>query len=128
MTALTLALVAGMAVGSDGAERISTETEQHFMGNGYWEGTLVGTVHNVVRFEPGKISLLGRKSSCRWIDEGQGRCQYILEGCNVDRGIYKREAEQLTICMSRLGDRPTKFESEGRYILMVLKPAKPSKK
>ena len=39
MRALMIVLVAGIAGGSDGQERISTEPSQHFMGNGYWEGT-----------------------------------------------------------------------------------------
>jgi len=55
MTALTLALVAGLAVGSDGRERISEETEQHFLGSGYWEGTL--KVLDFLGLETGSIKL-----------------------------------------------------------------------
>jgi len=42
MTALTLTLVAGMAMGSDGQECISAETAQGFGVNNQWKGTWRG--------------------------------------------------------------------------------------
>jgi len=84
MTALTLALVAGMAVGSDGTEKFSTETEEQLGINGYWEGNLRFEINNevstnCVKLENG-VLIIGRiRNQCRWVDEGRGRCLQILD-------------------------------------------------
>jgi hypothetical protein len=137
MMALTLALVAGMAVGRDGQERISTETKQHFLGNGYWEGIWRWAGPPIkeipIRLEPGKF-IQGHAQSVsgyRWVDEGQGKCRLIVSDTPGFLGRYKREAGELTICLLNHPDgRPTKFEAiqkPGSY-LFILKPAKPPKK
>jgi len=141
MTALTLGLVAGLAVGSDGTERISTETHQRLAIEGYWEGT-VQTVLKLADapelitgdggFEPGKY---GDRSS-QWMDEGNGRCQWTLQLAknlhiyDTQLGIYKHEAGRLIICVRGNGakGRPTAFSpSESDYVF-TLRPVQPPKK
>jgi len=129
MSALMFALVAGIAVGSDGTERISVETEQHFLGNGYWEGIaqVSGGYTVSVKLEPGKIIWDENDRFIRWCDEGPGRCRLIGEG-DTQLGIFKRESMQLIVCMGTEGNRPTGFFCDNEHWLLILKPAKPPKK
>jgi len=143
MTALTLALLAGMAVGS-GPERIPEETRQHFLGNGYWEGTwkgseLCGLLHMderafMVTLEPGLLRLRGEGhllgiTLATWIDEGKGRFRIAEKDRRCWWGIYKRGEGCLVICLKK-GDkeRPTLFCPGDDQALLILKPAKPPKK
>jgi len=138
MTALTLALVAGLAVGSDRTERISTEAKQPFLGNGYWEG--IGHRPGIdgdeiqtatVKIQPGLVIEGEKKFSCQWIDEGRGRCRLIHVEFDPPlslEGIYKQEAGQLIICLGQSGDRPTRFHRDQTHGLIILYRAKPLKK
>jgi len=134
MSMLMLALVAGIAVGSDGTEPISTETEQRLAIGGYWEGVAYsvdsgGMKTRNARVEPGLvIEDNGIKWFCRWSDEGRGRCQLIVDGVRSLPCIYKREAGQLIICYGYGNRRPTRFHADKTQILLILKPAKPPKK
>jgi len=138
MTALTLALVAGMAVGRDGPERIAAKAHQHFLGNGYWVGIAQhpGIDGDEVRtttltFQPGIVIEGEEKHSCEWVDEGRGRCRVIhleFDPTLSLEGIYKREAGQLVICLGATGDRPTGFHRDETHSLVILHPAKPPKK
>jgi hypothetical protein len=134
ITALTLALAAGMAVGSDGAERISTESQESFLGSGYWEGALLPasdeepTVKMIL--QPGLIILGKEHESCKWVDEGWGRCRVTMGDkftCEY-MCIYKREVGKLIVCFRDGGLRPTGFHSNKAQGLWVLKLAKSPKK
>lgn len=147
MTALMVALVAGMVVGSDAVERISTETAERLAIDGCWEGTWNGPVPSRhvsgyglcnVRIKPGEISLKGDKFLVwlgidRWIDEGKGKCRIG----NGWQGIYKRQGGRLIICFVNVDSdlpailqdpRPTIFQANERQVLLIIKPTKPPKK
>jgi hypothetical protein len=134
MTALTLALVAGMALGSDGAERISIQMGQCLDVDGYWEGVLQigdGRVFKA-RLEPGLwiTEDQGRKETlaCRWVDEGQGKCQFWNRNARLFPSIYRYEAGQLIVCFGYDGDRPARFQAKGGDLLLIVKRVKPPKK
>jgi hypothetical protein len=76
MSAIMMAMVAGMALASDGMERGLTETEQPLAIEGYWEGTeqmffdhprAGGLITLRVALEPGLITNVV-EANCRWID------------------------------------------------------------
>jgi hypothetical protein len=126
MTTL-MVLMAGLAMGSDGTERNSAETEQRLGIWGYWEG-IEQNVQNGepnsldVELAPGWFSGL----SCKWFDESGGKCRFIVGDKWIFFGIYKRESGRLVICYVDNGhDRPTRFQPDGNKRLLILKPAKP---
>jgi len=133
MTALTIVLVGALAA-SSGPERISVETQQRFMGNGYWAAIVqVGFDAEVqaidVKFEPGKIIVNGEEAkSCKWVDEGRGRCRLIVGGTLNLEGIYQSGAGNLIICMGEQGNRPIRFCADEKHVLIILKPVQPPKK
>jgi hypothetical protein len=135
MTYLMMALVAGMAVSSDGQERISTETKQHLCLTGEWDATIVGR-----SVEPRRISIgfflvewhgktVASRGDHHWLDEGRGRLRLVFpNGQNLSLGIYKQEIGQLVICVDESNKhRPTRVHTDEGYIL-ILKPINPSKK
>lgn len=139
MATLTLALVAGMAVGS-GPGRASVRTERG-LGlidvNSAWKGTLQrityldgqaiditiadGLIH--LHFPGGdSLAILGR-----WVDEGKGNCRAEANG-GVHRAIYKWEYGRLFICLAECDQpRPTVFRVSKGQILLILQAAKPAK-
>jgi hypothetical protein len=147
MTALTLAMVAGFAVGSDGQEGISTETDQRLCIGGNWEGSYQGTCPEWPGLEeqglplfiqdgfafvetppgqrPGPIYLLGE-----WIDEGNGRFRIDFWSMGTSfHGIYRRQGGRLSICMTAPSiQRPKAFIADQEHALLTLTPAKPPKK
>jgi hypothetical protein len=131
MDSMTTVMVfmAGLALGSDGTERVSAETEQRLAISGNWEGVLkswTGGKLKTWKLELGPDWMkVARKLTCRWIDEGQGKCRVILDGEHDRYGIYKREAGQLVICYAYSGDRPTSFHANPRQPLLILKPVHP---
>jgi len=139
MTALTLALVAGMAVGSDGWERISTDVEKRLAIDGYWEGDYHyyseedgSTADYETSFRQGewiirhRRGFICRATPSRFVDEGQGRCRLMVQGDSIPMsGIYKREAGQLVICLGII--RPITFHCDKGHSLLTLKLAKPPK-
>jgi hypothetical protein len=139
MSALMMALVAGLAVGSDGTERISTETKSLAI-EGYWEGVKWyidpfedQPITCIVKFEPGWVIIDGLRINSKWLDEGRGKCRLIQNGSLINHAIYKRETGQLVICCAIRGDRPVRFQPRfdgnlSETILYILKPAKPPKK
>ena len=142
-----MVLMAGLTLGSNGAERISTETEQRLCLKDRWAGTLEGVLvfnkQEIGLFQVGlrdvKMFVVSQPQnlawSCNtvntvWVDEGQGKCHLTIGDFGTWRGIYKHEAGQLFICLDSTGkDRPTDFGStkEGRS-LFILKRITPSKK
>jgi hypothetical protein len=146
MTALMMALVAGIAVASDGTERISTDTEQRLCIGGEWEGFYLGTCPGWFGLEEqGSLLVLGTGLASvkltgqpkgvllflgDWIDEGNGRFQ--MKGSELAspfHGIYRREAGYLTICMTAPSiSRPTAFKSDSEHVVLFLKLANPPKK
>jgi hypothetical protein len=128
MTTLTLALVAAMAVGSDGKERISDEMQ--FCIEGSWEGTLQGT--DLLGADGGTwpsgrwfIESIGTKNEGldRLVDEGRGRLRWEdWRGQTNAFGIYKLEATRLVICLG--ADYPTEFWLGANQIKLTLKRAK----
>jgi hypothetical protein len=136
MTTL-MVLMAGLTLGSDGTEWISTETDQRLAIDGYWEGVdrdfvTRGPRTLGVRLEPGRTIWvsIGFENAwdCQWVDEGRGRCQFIYNA-NVRYGIYKRVQGQLIICYAAPGhSRPIAFFADEGYSLLILKPAITPKK
>lgn len=146
MSAIVMAMVVGMALGSDGSERITTESVEHLCLDGEWEGTWTGRnflrqspylgllVHSkteedfTVRITPDRIEAQGKGISFKigvrkWIDEDQGKFRY-----SNWLGIYKREGGRLFLCMKWDGSgRPTTFQAGEGQVLIVLKRAKPAK-
>jgi hypothetical protein len=80
-----------------------------------------------VNYTPGMSSWNGIEWNCRWIDEGHGKCQMIADNY-IAKGIYKREAGKLIICLPSGGNRPTEFRATDANYLLFLHPAKPLKK
>jgi hypothetical protein len=132
MSAL-LVLMAGLALGSDGTDRTSTETEQRLAIDGYWGGIVQISSQNEmvtykVKLEPGRTMLviLGLWINQTWVDEGQGKCRLIRDRKFIGYGIYKRERGQLVICCGDLGNgRPIAFQADETHNLFILKPTKP---
>jgi hypothetical protein len=140
MTAL-IVVMAGLALGSDETERVLTETQQHFMCDGYW----VGTWQDLKRTQ--KVRTLkvwggclnftdqGQEFSlgfgdvwpCRWVDERSGKCKVPLLGGEFMYGIYKRENGRLIICLGK-DNRPCKFKVDENSVLLILKPGKSPRK
>jgi hypothetical protein len=130
-----IVLMAGLAVGSDGTEQISTETG-YLAIEGCWEGIRQYPYRHQlesdkVRLEPGQIILLRGNGTpkgttpCKWIDEGRGKCQLILID-QVCHGIYKRERGQLVVCYGDIGHgRPTSFHPDETQTRLILKQTKP---
>jgi hypothetical protein len=125
-----MVLMAGLALGSDGTERISTETEQCLDIEGYWEGIMQygtrkrGILTSIVKLESGRFN----GHSCSWVDDGQGKCQFIYDDL-IRYGIYQREPGRLIICFGELGyARPIRFHADQTQDLLILKPANPPKK
>jgi len=137
MNALTLAVVAAMAVGSDRPEPISSETEEALnLGRG-WEGIYrvyedSGVIDYTTYLKPKLWQIIIQLSrlSCveeeylDFLDEGRGRCR-SPQGRMC---IYRREAGQLFICIGDWEHRPTSFCCDKYQSLLILKPAKPAKK
>jgi hypothetical protein len=98
MTTL-MVFLAGLTMGSDGTERISTGAHQHFLGNGYWEGVLKavfveGPKTSEARLEPCQFMIteggvVTRSMNCSWIDEGRGKCRLLFNSESIRDGIYK---------------------------------------
>jgi len=134
MTALAMALVAGMGVGSDGQERISTETQERFLGSGYWEGVMfpVGDEEPTVKvmLQPGLLIAVGKgRESCKWVDEGRGLCRVISENGISQMAIYKRGASgQLILCINIWKTRPNRFQRDEAHTLLILHPSQPPRK
>jgi hypothetical protein len=138
MSALVIALVAGMAVG-DGPERVSTETEQGLCLDGWWKGTWQQLsdsgeiVISEVTFKNGfSIGPDGEVDTYWvWKDQGNGRCTLSCGGSKYSSfhlGIYKQEPDRLTVCLNRERNyRPTTFRVEDGCILLVLHRVKPPK-
>ena len=133
MTALMIVLVAAMAVGNDGTERVSTETEERLAVED-WEGVMTyGATNNriSVKFQPGWLIVLPGPLGfpCTWVDEGGGNCRcHIVSplGRNqIQYCIYKRVEGQLVICSGHSGHgRPTRFRADGSQDLFILKHAR----
>jgi hypothetical protein len=132
-----MVLMAGLALGSDGTEQISTETEQRFAFDGYWDGVQQGIdpmedlpITCDVKFEPGWATLCGLRMNFKWVDQGRGKCRLILmNGSLIYHGLYKRASGQLVICYGHSGQgRPTAFEVNKTQNLLILNPVKPPKK
>jgi hypothetical protein len=141
MSALVMALVAGMAVGN-GPERVSTATDPGLGIGGCWELTWKQTRKNgdeqtsTMYLVPGFIVRDdGPKCPCRVVDEGKGRCRIILRERLEFLGIYKHERGSLLICIGPsfldspaknrpdgISPRPEKYES-----LLILRRIKPPK-
>jgi hypothetical protein len=77
-----MVLMAGLTVGSDGTEPISTETDQVVSLHGYWEGTGQGlTLSQIepVALKDGDLVMRGpawmqsNRQECLWFTEGKGR-------------------------------------------------------
>jgi uncharacterized protein (TIGR03067 family) len=83
------------------------------------DGTVVATKGGKVEPGPATYSHDPKKSPAEFdLTEGRGGGKDM-----TIRGIYKIEGETLTLCMSPMGERPTKFESPagGQTIMMVFK-------
>jgi hypothetical protein len=151
MSWIMRALVAGMALGSDGMERTLTETEQRLAIAGDWEGTWNGSIPCrwagtqrtcTVRLNPESMSLQGNGFTAgfslgTWIDEGKGYFRIEFEHHLQWWGIYKREYGCLVICLVQVDSglpliiqapRPTRFQPGKDQALLILKPAKLPKK
>jgi len=139
VTAWVLALVAGIALGSDDRERILTETQEAIRLEGEWEGTWEEKSYNQRRCRPFRLgggrmyfddgNPVGPPIFINLTDEGLGNCRVRLflgkNGKEFD-GIYIRESGRLIICFGGRS-RPKKFMiSEG--MLLTLYPIKPRKK
>jgi hypothetical protein len=142
MTTL-MVLMAGLTLGSDRSEGISTKAEQRLCIEGKWKGSYQGTCPGWLGLEdavfpiviqrgavsiekppqlvlPATLLLLGD-----WIDEGKGRFRIDFDGFETQfHGIYRREAGCLIICMTAPNiPRPTAFTADGEHALLFLKPA-----
>jgi hypothetical protein len=105
MSALVMALVAGMAVG-DGPGQVSMATGQSLYLEGGWAGTyqFIRLDGELVTLEVTLIDGIGLGGF--WKDEGNGKCQYLrYVGLHVpsivNYGIYKQESNRLVICQNR---------------------------
>jgi hypothetical protein len=146
MTALIMALAAGMVVGSDESGWASTEIEERLCIQNREEGTWQYYSHCYqemlffkVTLKQGYIWLTpkGEKNptaryGCQWVDEGGGKCRMILDDPAVPcwLGIYKREAGRLIIC---LGDprgerRPIAFWANYEQSLFIFHNVQPPPK
>jgi len=130
----------GMAVSSDGVERISQEIEEPLCFVGDWEG-IYQTPFGVTPTEQHKVTIIkGRYSvfmdagavnaPCQFVDEGKCKCRMVINS-NVSRGIYKRENGRLFLCFGRWnsgGHRPSDFRVCENQDIYILHPVKPPKK
>jgi len=141
MSALVMALVAGMAVG-DGPERVSTATEHGLCLDGYWKCTWQylsdhgEVVTDEVMFKDGELlDADGQVAvSYGWKDVGKGRClRFVQGGCALWRphpcpGIYKRERGCLNICLNMKGGHyPSAFQVEKDCLLLTIRRVGPPK-
>jgi hypothetical protein len=135
MTTL-MVLMAGLVLGSDGVERVSTETKQRLCIDGSWEGSGQYVGDNgpgtwKVKLEPGRMKrelTAGLVTDAKWAAEGSGKFR-LVDGNVILYGIYKFEAGQLVICFRDFGyGRPSTFHIDRTHNLLILKPVNPPKK
>jgi hypothetical protein len=134
MSALVMALVAGMAVGN-GPERVSTGTEQRLCLDGEWAGTLQGWPFSTqgevrdVSINSNSIWVSTRfekcSAVCKWVDLGKGKVLVNMSGY-ILQGTYNREAGRLVICLKEPIVQPGEpsFDAVGGQLLIIIKPAK----
>jgi hypothetical protein len=137
MSGIMMALVAGMALGSDAIGRKSMDVEQRLCIEGDWEGTWKESVPSrirIIRVRPGNMDVIMGPNEfvtfpIMWGDEGMGRCQMTKSSAVVFNCIYKRETGRLIICLLRTEiGMPMGFHPIDGQSLLILKPAKPPKK
>jgi len=86
------------------------------------DGSVVATKNGKVEPDGGRFTHDPKKSPAEFdLTETRGGAKEM-----IIRGIYKIEGEMLTLCMSPMGERPTKFESPagGQTIIMTFKKLK----